>query len=148
MGRAWGTNLFPGNPAILVAGSPVAVPAGGKTTCLQFGTTPLLNAGAAGGWYLLADCNLAFLLGATPPTALVITLDLTAGANQDSYTVPPALLVANATIIVSPTLVAPNSGAIWYPTGDNPVITANPTGQAITFQNVGSRVTVALYQGA
>lgn len=148
MGRAWGTNLFPGNPAILVAGSDIAVPAGGKTTCLQFGTSPLLSAGAGGGWYLSADCNLVFLLGATPPSALVITLDLTAGANQDIYTVAPALLVANATIVVSPQMVTPNSASIWFPTGDNPVFTANPTGQAITFKQVGSRATLALIQGA
>jgi hypothetical protein len=149
MPRSWGTNLFFQNGAILVAGSDVACSAGVKTTVLAYGISPLLAAQAGGGFYLLADCQLVFVLGATPPTALVITLDLpTAGANQDTYTVPAALLVAAATLIVSPTMLVPNSGSVWFPTGDNPTFTANPTGQPVTFGHIGSRVTLALYAGA
>src|SRR5271163_4157656 len=108
MPRAWGTNLFPGSPFILTAGSPVACPAGSGTIVLDSGASPLIAAGAGGGFYLFTDLQLVILLGATPPTAMVVALNLvTAGANQDTYTVPPALLVANATIIVGPTLVVP-----------------------------------------
>ena len=148
MGRAWGTNLYPGNPAILIAGSPIPMTAGVRTTLLQFGTTPLLIAGASGGWYLSVDITLAFLFGATPPSSLNIFLDFISGQGQDQYTVPPALFVANATVVVAMTLLSPNNGTIWFPTGENPQITATAGGQPITFQNVGSRGALKLLQGA
>jgi hypothetical protein len=148
MGRSWGTNLQIPNPALLTLASDTAVPAGGKTTVLQYGSSPLLFVMAGGGFYLFADLNLVILLGATAPSAMVVTLDLpTAGANQDTYTVPPAILVNSATIVVAATLFVPTSGTIWFPTGDNPTITVNPTGQAVTAKAVGTRATLALYQG-
>jgi hypothetical protein len=148
MGRSWGTNLMPGNPAILTLASDTPCTAGVKTTVLSYGSAPYYAAGAAGGWYMLAQLALAITLGAVAPSALVISLDLAlGGANKDTYTVPPGLLVNLAVLLISATLVVPNSGSLWYPTGDNPEITVNPTGQAITVNAVGTRCVLALPQG-
>jgi len=148
MGRAWGTNLMIPNPVLLTAGSDVSVPAGGKTTVLDSGASPLIKTQAGGGFYLLAHLTLEILLGATAPSALVISLDLvTAGANQDTYTVTPGILANNATILAACTLYVPNSSTIWFPAGDEIQITANPTGQAVTVKASGSRCVLALQQG-
>jgi hypothetical protein len=148
MGRSWGTNLQIPNPALLVLGGDAAVPAGGKTTVLSYGSSPLLFVMAGGGFYLLAHLTLEITLGATAPSAIVVTLDLpTAGANQDTYTVTPSVLANSATILVSTTLFVATSGTIWFPTGDNPTITVNPTGQAVTVKASGSRCLLALQQG-
>jgi hypothetical protein len=148
MGRSWGTNLMIPNPSLLVAASDVPVPSGAKTTVLDSGASPLIAAGAGGGFFLLAHLTLEILLGATAPTAMVVTLDLnTAGANQDSYTVAPGILVNSATILVACTLYVPTSGTVWFPTGDRVLITVNPTAQAVTAKASGSRCVLALQQG-
>lgn len=148
MGRSWGTNLQIPNPALLTLATDATCGAGTKTTVLQYGSSPLLFAQAGGGFYLLAHLTLAIVLGGTAPSALVITLDLpTAGANQDTYTVPPGLLVNSAELLLNFTLYVASSGTIWFPTGDNPTITVNPTGQAVTAKAVGTRAILTLLQG-
>jgi hypothetical protein len=148
MGRAWGTNLAPANPLLLTLATDTAVPAGGKTVVLDSGAGLRFGVAAGGGVYLLCDLALVVTLGAGAPSALVITLDLVvAGGNQDTYTVPPTLLTASAVLVISPTLLVPNSGTIWFPAGDRIQITANPTGQAITANAVGTRGLCTFNQG-
>jgi len=148
MGRAWGTNLMNPNPSLLVAGTDVTCNAGVKTTVLDSGASPLIAAAAGGGFYLVLWTILEIVLGATAPSAIVVTLDLTtAGANQDSYTVTPDQLINSASIVVAPPLYVPTSGSIWYPTGDRVKVTVNPTGQAVTVRASGTRALLSLLQG-
>jgi hypothetical protein len=148
MGRAWGTNLYPGNPVKLTLASDTACAAGVKTVVLDSGASPLIKAGAGGGWYLIVDVALAITFGASGPSALTITLDLvTAGANQDSYALPVNDLIALAQTLFTVSLMVPNSGSIWYPTGDEVQITVNPTGQAVTVNAICTRGLLTLPQG-
>jgi len=145
--RAWGTNLGLQNPSLLNLATDASCTAGAATTVLQYGSSPLLFTYAAGGFFLQCHATLALILGATPPTALTITLNLATAGLQDTYTVPPGLLTASAELLIPVTLFSANSGSIWYPTGDNPQIQVTPTGQAVTCKAVGTRSTVVLQQG-
>lgn len=148
MGRAWGTNLYPGNPLKLTLASDTSCPAGSSTVVLDSGSTPLLKAGAAGGWFLNADLCIALTLGAAAPSQVQIGLNLvTAGANQDVYTVPVGLLVNLGVLLITVSLYVPNSGSIWFPTGDRVQIVVAPTGQAVTCNAVGTRGILTLPQG-
>jgi hypothetical protein len=148
MGRSWGTNLMPANPLKLTLAVDTACPAATATVVLDSGASPLIKAGAGGGWFLTADLLIALTLGGTAPSAITIALSLvTAGANQDTYAVPVGLLVNNGIVLVPASLFVPNSGTIWYPTGDRVQITVNPTGQQVTCNAVGTRGLIALPQG-
>jgi hypothetical protein len=139
---------MPANPLKLTLASDTSCPAATATVVLDSGASPLIKAGAGGGWFLTVETVLALVLGATPPTALTIALSLvTAGANQDTYALPVGLLTANAVILATCTLLVPNSGTFWYPTGDEVQITVNPTGQAVTCKAVGTRGLLSLPQG-
>ena len=147
MSRAWGTNLGLQNPSLLTLATDTSCTAGVATTVLQYGSSPLLFAYAAGGFFLHVAGVLTIVLGATAPSALVITLNLATAGLQDTYTVEPGLLTNAAELIVPIELLSSNSGSIWYPTGDNPRIQVNPTGQAVTVKAVGSRALAILQQG-
>jgi hypothetical protein len=139
---------MPGNPTLLTLASDTSCTAGSKTTVLDSGASPLIKAGAAGGWYLVAQLALAITFGGTAPSAVTVTLDLvTAGANQDSFALPVGDLVLSTTFLFAVTLFVPNSGTIWFPTGDEVQITVNPTGQAVTAKAVGTRCLLTLPQG-
>lgn len=148
MGRSWGTNLMPGNPVKLTLATDTSCPAGSGTVVLDSGASPLLKAGAAGGFFGVVDLVLAITLGAAAPSALSIALNLTtAGAGQDSYAVPVGLLANLAVLLISCSLFVPNSGSIWYPTGDRLQIAVTPTGQAVTVTAIGTRGLFTLPQG-
>lgn len=148
MGRAWGTNLMPANPLKLSLATDTACPAATATVVLDSGASPLIKAGAAGGWYLMADLCLALTMGAAAPSAIAIALSLvTAGAGQDTFSVPVGLLTNVGVVLVSCALFVPNSGSIWFPTGDRVQITVNPTGQQVTCTAIGTRGLLTLPQG-
>jgi hypothetical protein len=139
---------MPANPTLLTLASDTACTAGTKTTVLDSGASPLIAAGAAGGWYLMAQLSLAITFGGTAPSAVTVTLDLvTAGANQDSYALPVGDLVLSTAFLFTVALFVPNSGTIWFPTGDRVRITVNPTGQAVTVTAIGTRCLLTLPQG-
>ena len=127
-----------------VGGADVTLTAGTETT---IATTGALVAAYPGNYYPLIFCTLAILLGATASTALVIAFKLGSGADVDTYTVPPALLVANATILIGVTLVGVNSAINWIGAGSTINVTGNATTTAATAKNVGSRIVPQLVQG-
>ena len=131
---AWGTAKPQGLPTIVgtVAGADVTLTAGSDIT----GFTPAaaLIAAYAGGWAYIVDLAAVIVLGATPPTAMVVKLKTAGATVLDTYTVPPAQLVANAIVVVAPTLVGTTSSTLYYPTGDTPIITFNGTGQNSTLK--------------
>lgn len=129
-------------------GGDVACPAGSTTTVLSIGgnNTTVLALGTD-TFSPNVDITLAILLGATPPTALVVSYNTVGGpGNIDTYSVAPATLVANATLVIGITLIGPASKLTWQ-TATAPIIQVDPTGQAVTVKNVGSRGIFSLYQG-
>lgn len=127
-----------------VGGADVAVPAATETTVITSGA---IFQPVPGPYYPLVDITLAILLGATPPTAMVIAFKIGAGSDVATYTLPPAILVANATVLPGVTLAGLNSKAAWVSPGSTINITVNATGQAVTCKNVGSVATVSLVRG-
>lgn len=112
------------------SGSDTACPAGTRTAVqnLPVNGGALTASLAPGATYnVLFFCFVVISLGATPPSALV--LDVSGGS---SWTVPTQLLVANANLLLSFTLVRQIVG------GSTPGLFAsfgvNPTGQAVTYR--------------
>lgn len=137
---AWGTAKPQGLPVIVgtVAGADVTLTAGADVT--GFTPSAALIAPYAGGWAYEVDVNAVIVLGATPPVSLVVKLKTAGATVLDTYTVPPAQLVASAIIVVAPTLVGTTSSTLYFPTGDTPTVTFNcgTTAATLKFQ---SRVT-------
>lgn len=126
----WGVNQSVGNPQIATAGSDVACPAATETNVLAI-TLPTASPGL--NLAILVDTMVTILLGATPPSAMVIAMRVGAGADIDTYTFPPGGLTANALLQLSPTLAAIFSRGS-YTNGATLNITVNPTGQAVTLK--------------
>ena len=146
-----GCNNFPAVPTKLTAtgAADVAVAAGGYTTAL--------SVGCAGTALATTDVDsvipvlfgvLVIYLGATAPTAMVIGFATTSGTEIDTYTVDPGQLVNSAKIVVPFHFVGAASRTSWLGAGLTPLIEVNPTGQAVTVKNVGSRAIFALLPGA
>lgn len=136
--------------------SPLALPAAynptGDVACPAATRTVIIAAAGVvaqdvGNYYPFLVCSLAILLGATPPTALSIDFGIGAGSAVDTYTLPPAILVANATVIPHFALVGANSATQWTNPGATINVNLTPTGQAVTLKQVGSRAVVALFRG-
>lgn len=127
-----------------VGAADVACPAGVETNVISFGGVTALS---PGGYYPIIDLALAIVLGATPPTALVVAAKVGAGSDFDSFATAIGLLVALATLGVSPTLVGANSTVNYYPGVSTINITVLPTGQPVTCKFVGSRATLSLIRG-
>ena len=126
----WGVNQSLPNPSIVTAGSDVACPAGSETNVLSAtitAATPGLNLA------LQSDIACVVVLGATPPTAMTINARVGAGADYDSWTVPPAVLTASANLHLAPSLLG-NFARNALAAGSVINITVNPTGQAVTFK--------------
>lgn len=139
----WGVNQALPNPSIVTAGADVACAAGAETNVLS-GTITAVGPGQ--NLALQSDVACVIVLGATPPTAMTINARVGAGADYDSWTVPPAVLTASANLALAPSLVgtfARNALAA----GSTINITVNPTGQAVTFK-AQSRVVHSLFIGA
>lgn len=134
---AWGTAKPQGLPIIIgtVAGADVTLTAGSDIT----GFTPAaaLIAPYEGGWAYNVDLAALIVLGATAPVSLVVKLKTAGATVLDTYTVPPAQLVANGIIVVAPTLIGTTSSTLYWPTGDTPVITFNcgTTAATLKFQS-------------
>lgn len=148
MARSWGTNLGIADPSLLTLATDATCTAGAATTVLAWGTSPLLKASAGGGFFAYVSGVLTIVLGATPPSALEILLNLATAGLADTFIIEPGLLLALAEIMVPFVLVSPTSSTHWYPTGDNPQVQVQPTGQAVTCKAVGTRGFAVLQQGA
>ena len=134
---AWGTAKPQGLQVIVgtVAGADVTLTAGSDIT--GFTPSSALIAPYAGGWAYNVDLSAVIVLGATPPVSLVVKLKTAGATVLDTYTVPPAQLVASAIIVVAPVMVGTTSSTLYYPTGDTPIVTFNcgTTAATLKFQS-------------
>lgn len=126
----WGVNQSLPAPTIVTASSDVACPAGSETTVLSGASS-----GSAPGQNIVVESSteLVVVLGATAPSAMTVNAKVGAGADYDTWTVPPALLVANAVLNLAPVLVGVLARNLFY-SGVTINITVNPTGQAVTLK--------------
>jgi hypothetical protein len=142
----WGTDLSTLAPTILNANADVTLTAGAATTAIhsQSGGTgvPLIQTNAFDVYPIIIG-SLTILMGATAPSALVISYATTAGTAISSFTVAPALLVNAATVQFPFFLIGPLSSTLYTGAGKDPLIQVNPTGQNCTLKAVGSQ---ALFQ--
>lgn len=129
----WGVNQAPPAPLIVTAGADVACPAATETNVLG-GSVTVASPGF--NFAIFSDCTFTIVLGATPPTALVIAVRQGAGADYDTYTVNPAGLTASAILQLAPSL-AGVFGRNALVGGATINVTVNPTGQAVTFKQNG-----------
>jgi hypothetical protein len=84
------------------------------------------------------------VMGATAPSALVVKLKTATPTTLDTWTVPPTNLVNSAIVPLAVCLVGTTSGALYFPSGDTPIITFNGTAQASTLK-AGSRAVFAFW---
>lgn len=129
----WGIDQSLAGPQVATAGADVACAAGTETNVIS-ASIPVGFSGFNA--VLFVDVACSIVLGATPPTALVVALRLGAGADVDTYTISPAGLVASAILQLAPALVANLSRSS---AGGNGTwnVTVNATGQAVTFKAGG-----------
>lgn len=140
----WGVAKPLPTPLLVTAGADVAVPSATATTVL---TSAALAALDNGDYYPLVLGVVAILIGATAPTALIITGALGANAAFDSFAVAVADLVALATLMIPLALLGVNSRTALAGAGQVVNIAVTATGQAVTFKAVGSRVICAAFVG-
>lgn len=144
MGNVWGI----ANPGVIAlpqnAASDLACPA--NTQTFAWGGNTYV-APTPANYYPMVWGSLAILLGATPPTALSFGLMISGGASVDSQNVAPALLLANATLNLPIALTGPSSPTAFTGLGGQIQLWVNPTGQAVTFKGIGTRVLTALFRG-
>lgn len=139
----WGVNQSLPNPSIVTAGADVACPAATETNVLS-GT---ITAAAPGqNLAVQSDVSCVIVLGASPPTAMTISARVGAGADYDTWTVPPAVLTASANLALAPSLLGTFARNALL-AGSTINITVNPTGQAVTFK-AQSRVVHSVFIGA
>ena len=146
----WGTDLSTIAPTVLNANGDVTLTAGTAVTAIhsQSGGTavPLIQTNAFDVYPVIMG-SLAILCGATAPTACVVSYATTSGTALASYTVAPALLVANATIQVPIFFVGPLSSTLYTGTGKDPLIQVNCATTAATLKAVGSQALFFLMLG-
>lgn len=143
----WGAARPLGLPTIVatVGGADVTLTAGSDIT----GFTPAaaLIAGFYGSWAYMVWLTAVIVMGATPPTALVVKLKTAGATVLDTFTVPPALLVASAIEPIGVCLVGTSSTTLYYPTGDTPIVTLNAATTAATLK-AQSRAVFAFWNTA
>lgn len=146
----WGTDLSTIAPTVLNANADVTIVAGTATTGIHSqaaGTAvPLIQTNPI-DVYALIQGVLTILLGATAPSALVISYATTSGTPIDSYTVEPALLVNSAELVIPIFLIGPLSSTLFGGAGKDPLIQVLATGQNVTVKKVGSRAIFQLLLG-
>ena len=132
---SWGTQRPQGLPTIVatVGAADVSLTAGSDIT--GFTPSAALVAPAAGTWAYVVWVFATITLGGTAPSAMVVKLKTATPTTLDTFTVTPDNLVNSAILALSFTLVGTGSGSLYFPTGDTPSITFNPTGQNVTLKN-------------
>jgi len=135
---------------MLNANADIVVTAGVTTTAIHSqsgGVAVPLIATNRFDMYATIWGNLCILLGATAPTALVISYATVSGTAIASYTFPPALLVNAATIMVPIYLIGPISSVLYQGAGTDPLVQVNATAQNVTVKAVGSSAIFELALG-
>jgi hypothetical protein len=146
----WGTDLSTIAPTVLNANADVTLTADTTVTAIHSqsgGTGVPLAAINAFDTYPLIMGVLNFVLGATPPTSLVISYATTSGTAIASYTVEPGLLIALAELVIPIFFVGPASHSLYTGAGKDPLIQVHSAGQASTCTKVGSQAIFQLVLG-
>lgn len=131
--------------------TPVPFANGGDQSCGAGAETNIfsqtITAPGQGNWYIVMWGVVAILLGATPPGTITIGGRIGSAADFDSYSVATAPLLANATLQIPFLLCSTANQANFFPTGSAFNVTLNPSAQAVTFKNTGSRTLYQLFRG-
>jgi hypothetical protein len=146
----WGTDLSTIAPTLLNANADVTLTAGTAVTAIHSqsgGVAVPLIASNKFDMYPIINGVLAIALGATAPTAIVVSYATISGTAIQSYTVPPAVLVINTTIMVSVFLFGPISSTLYTGAGTDPLIQVNCATTAATLKAVGSQAIFQLELG-
>lgn len=144
MANPWGANVSSAGIAQLASASDATCPAATSTIV---STGQVSTTTHPGSYVPVVDCALAILLGATPPTAIVVQLTINGGSVLSTYNVPTALLVANATIMACFRFFGPNSNTAFVPPGAPVNVAIRPSGQAVTYKTLGSSIVLTLQRG-
>jgi len=143
-GNVWGTSQPTPVPPVFVPAIDVDCVAGSETAAIP--CTALL-AISAGSYFALITGVLTIVLGATAPGALIVAALFNGGADFDSFTVEPGLLVNAAELVIPFAFVSPSAPGVFVGAGAEIDITVAPTGQDVTCKAVGSRALVQLVRG-
>jgi hypothetical protein len=143
-GNLYGVSQPGYTPAAFTVGVDTTMNSGTET---NFFLGSLLTPPAGGNWSVALMCVLPLLCGATPPSSFVWAARIQTFADFDTYTVPPALLVANATVITTVTFVSPALQSNWFPNGGTVQITGLSGAQNSTAKAVGSRMVAMFFRG-
>lgn len=146
----WGTDLSTIAPTVLNANADVTLTSSTTVTAIhsQSGgvAVPLIQTNPIDCYPVIMG-SLTILMGATAPSALVISYATTSGTAIASFTVAPALLVNAATVQFPFFFVGPLSSTLYTGVGKDPLIQVNGTGQASTLKAVGSQALFFLMLG-
>lgn len=104
----------------------------------------LKGSDTSGFYYPEAIGVLVLVLGATPPGGITIAMRIGAGADIQSFSIAPTLLVASATLMIPIGLVAVASQVPWQGAGSTLNLTVNPTTQAVTAKFATTAVVMRL----
>lgn len=131
-------------PQSLTLGSDLVLPSGSSTQILQ-STAFIAPAGAT--VYPWIYSALAVLMGATPPTALQFTCNIPGVTTFLTFIIAPALLVANATFMISFLGFGVPSRFSYAGAGAGVGVSGQPTTQNCTIKQVGTICTAGLALG-
>lgn len=140
MPNPWGANVGTFAPFYtqLIGSANVSCPANTETNVVN---VTGVAAYGPGNWTPGFLGVLGVSLGATPPTSLVVAARINNGADVSGITVPPAMLVASASLMIPICLWNfPSSTTLWNAPGATFQMSVNPGGQAVTALNVDSAV--------
>lgn len=134
-------------PTIISPGAPVTLTAGVETAIVATSAT-LVGVPNQDYIVVVVGCCVV-LMGATPPTGLVIAARYSGGADFDTQTVDSGLLTANATIEIPIVLVGANvRAAANGNVGSGAVqVMGNSTAQASTARATSTKFAVLLIPG-
>lgn len=144
-GNVWGAQLPAafGTFGQTIGNVDIACPAGTTTDVINLTAS---IAPTAGVWSGLIQGLLVISLGATPPTAIVLSAKFTGGSQFDSYAVAIGALVASATIIQPITLQTPTSKVAFFPASFGLTLSLTPAAQAVTVRAAGTRVAAYIFR--
>lgn len=131
-------------PQAVTFGSDVPLPAGSSTQ-IVISSTFVSSAGLNVYPWIIA--TIAVLLGATAPTALQFTGNIPLTSTFFTYVVAPALLVNNATLLITFGCAGVSSRSTYAGAGNTIGISGQPTTNAVTAKFVGTNMFCGLGLG-
>jgi len=143
----WGVQRLGQLPTIVVTVSNADVTLTSSTAVTGFTPSAPLIAPFAGSWAYVVDVFATIVMGATAPSAMVVTLATGTPTTLDTFTVPAANLVNSAIVPLSFRMVGTASETLYFPTGDTPTINFNGTGQATTLKKYSRAVFSFVFVG-